>query len=123
MADAEDRSLVVTQGDFEDLLDHLRLAGRFALDTEFVSEETFEPVLGLIQVATRDRIAAIDPLAVRHLAPFWELVTGPGIELVMHAAGEDLRICRLKSGRSPRHLVDVQVAAGLVGFGYPISLG
>ena len=97
--------------------------GRFAFDTEFVSEETFEPVLCLVQVATRDRLAAIDPLAVRDLAPFWDVVNDPSIEVVMHAASEDLRICRFQTGTVPARVFDVQIAAGLVGFGYPLSLG
>ena len=41
----------------------------------------------------------------------------------MHAASEDLRICRFQTGTVPRRVYDVQIAAGLVGFGYPLSLG
>lgn len=104
------------------LAEHVRGAGRFAFDTEFVSEDTFEPVLCLIQVATRDRLALIDPLAVPDLTPFWDLVCDPGLEVVMHAAGEDLRICLIKTGRLPRRVYDVQMAAGLAGFSYPLSL-
>src|SRR6478609_3354165 len=80
---------------------HLRSSGRFAFDTEFVSEHTYEPVLCLVQVATRERLAVIDPLAVPDLAPLWEVVNDPSIEVVMHAAGEDLRIGRVQSGRLP----------------------
>ncbi len=117
-----DRSLITTRHEFDALLRDLRAAGRFALDTEFVSEETFEPVLCLVQVATADRCAAIDPIALDGLDELWELVLDPSVEVVMHAAGEDLRICKIKTGRLPRRVVDVQVAAGLVGFGYPTSL-
>ena len=46
-------SLITTSQQLQGLIDHLRSIGRFAFDTEFVSEETFEPVLCLIQVATR----------------------------------------------------------------------
>ncbi len=106
----------------EALIADLRAAGRFALDTEFVSEETFEPVLCLIQIATRTRIAAIDATAFDDLTSFWDLVCDPSVEVVMHAAGEDLRICKLRAGRVPTRVVDVQIAAGLVGFGYPVSL-
>ena len=95
---------------------------RFAFDTEFVSEETFEPVLCLIQVATRERLAVIDPLAVRDVGPFWEVVLDPAMQVVMHASGEDLRICMLRTGSLPRRVFDVQVAAGLVGYNYPLSL-
>lgn len=122
MADATDEPLIATPSALGELVDHLRAAGRFAFDTEFVSEETFEPVLCLIQVATRDRLAVIDPLAIADLSPFWELVIDPTIEVVMHAASEDLRICRFKTGTVPRRVFDVQIAAGLVGFGYPLSL-
>ncbi len=107
----------------EELAAHLRAVGRFAFDTEFVSEETFEPVLCLIQVATTERLAVIDPLAVRDLTPFWNVVNDPGVKVVMHAASEDLRICRLQTGTVPARIFDVQIAAGLVGFGYPLSLG
>jgi ribonuclease D len=49
-------------------------------------------------------------------------VIDPDVEVVMHAASEDLRICRFQTGKVPRRVFDVQIAAGLVGFGYPLSL-
>jgi len=80
---------------------NLRLSRRFGFDTEFVSEETFEPVLCLIQVATRERFGFDRPLSVRDLTPFWEVVCDPSVQVVMHAAGEDLRICLLQTGKLP----------------------
>ena len=67
-----EESLIATPGQLRDLVDHVREVGRFGFDTEFVSEETFEPVLCLIQVATRERLAVIDPQAVGDLSPFWD---------------------------------------------------
>ncbi len=119
-----DPPLITTEPELVELVAHLRAVGRFAFDTEFVSEETFEPILCLVQVATTERLANIDPLAFPGgLGAFWEVVVDPAVEVVMHAAGEDLRICRLQTGKVPRHVFDVQIAAGLVGFGYPLSLG
>jgi len=115
--------LLTTPAELAELAAHVRECGRFAFDTEFVSEDTFEPVLCLIQVATRDRLVAVDPLAVGDLGPFWDVVNDPDIDVVMHAAGEDLRICRFQTGKVPRRVFDVQIAAGFVGFGYPLSLG
>ncbi len=120
---SESEPLIATPDDLHELVIHLRQAGRFAFDTEFVSEETFEPVLCLIQVATDSRLAVIDPLKVGRLDPFWDAVIDSSLEVVMHAAGEDLRICRLKTGTVPRRVFDVQIAAGLVGYSYPLSLG
>ena len=60
-------------------------------------------MLCLIQVATdTSRLAVVDPLKVGDLKPFWDAVVDPSIEVVMHAAGEDLRICRLQTGTLPR---------------------
>jgi ribonuclease D len=123
MAENSSPQIVATPSGLEELVGHLRGSGRFAFDTEFVSEDTFEPILCLIQVATRDRVVAVDPLAVEDLSAFWDAVNDPGIEVVMHAAGEDLRIDRLRSGRLPARVVDVQIAAALAGHGYPLSLG
>lgn len=122
MSDASGAPLIASASDLKELVAHLHVVGRFAFDTEFVSEETFEPVLCLIQIATRDRLAVVDPLAVGDLSPFWGVVADPGVEVVMHAASEDLRICRFQTGSVPRRVYDVQIAAGLVGFSYPLSL-
>ena len=119
----ETEPLIETPAALRELVAHIRESRRFAFDTEFVSEETFEPVLCLVQVATTSRLAVVDPLKVGDLSPFWDAVIDPSLEVVMHAAGEDLRICRLKTGTVPRRVFDVQIAAGLVGFGYPLSLG
>jgi ribonuclease D len=122
MAEAPGVPLISTRAGLDELVAHLRAVGRFAFDTEFVSEETFEPVLCLIQVATRERLAVVDPLALRDVDTFWDVVADPAVDVVMHAASEDLRICRFHTGRVPARVYDVQIAAGLVGFGYPLSL-
>jgi ribonuclease D len=120
-----DAAWIDTPEALEGLVAHLDEARRFGFDTEFVSEDTFEPNLCLVQVASASRIANIDPMAPR-MAPameaFWDLVLDPSIEVVMHAAGEDLRIAQFLTGELPERIYDVQLAAGLVGYGYPISL-
>jgi ribonuclease D len=123
MADAASAATIINVAQLDRLVAHLRDYGRFAFDTEFVSEDTFEPVLCLIQVATREQLVIIDPLEVRDLSAFWGVVTDPSVEVVMHAASEDLRICHLRAGKLPAGVFDVQLAAGFVGFSYPLSLG
>ena len=48
-----EESLIATPSQLQELVSHVRAAGRFGFDTEFVSEDTFEPVLCLVQVATQ----------------------------------------------------------------------
>jgi ribonuclease D len=122
MADAPGEATIINMAQLDRLVERLRACGRFAFDTEFVSEDTFEPVLCLIQVATREQNAVIDPFQVRDLSAFWDVVTDPSIEVVMHAASEDLRICHLRTGKLPLRVFDVQLAAGFIGFSYPLSL-
>jgi ribonuclease D len=94
-------------------------APRLAYDTEFVSEHTYRPVLCLVQVAVPGEVAVIDPLSCDDLSPFWEWVAAPGHETVVHAGREEVLFCLGATGRQPHQLLDVQIAAGLVGAEYP----
>ena len=101
----------------------LELAGRFALDTEFVGERTYLPRLCLVQIATTEIIALIDTQAVTNLDLLWNLVCDPAVEVVLHAAREDLRLAFYGSDkRLPQNIFDTQVAGGLIGLpSYPLS--
>ncbi|GIW88637.1 MAG: ribonuclease D [Isosphaeraceae bacterium] len=123
MAEPNPFAWITTATQLADFVAHLREVGRFGFDTEFVSESTYEPQLGLIQIATREVLALIDPLAVGDLGPLWGVLHDPNVEVVMHAGSEDLWIIQLRSGRLPARVVDLQIAAGFVGYGYPLSLG
>ena len=107
---------------FSALLDHLRSAGRFAYDSEFIGELTYVPKLCLIQVATADRVALIDPLVGLDLRPFWELVCDPAVEKIVHAGQQDVEPVFRHVGRPAANVFDTQVAAGFVGLAYPVSL-
>lgn len=103
------------------LLAHLRSQPSVAVDTEFISEGVYEPALCLLQLATPEGIWLVDPLALPDLGELWQLLTDPERELVATAAREEIRFCLRFAGRPPARLFDPQVAAGLVGFGYPLS--
>ncbi len=96
--------------------------GAFAFDTEFVRDETYHAVLGLVQVADEQDVVLIDPLAKLSLEPFWALVADPATLTIVHAGKEDFELCLTQSGRTPRNVFDTQIAAGFVGLDYPMSL-
>ncbi len=100
---------------------HLATQRVIGFDTEFVGEDTFRPELCLIQVSTAERLYLIDPFEVSSLAPFWALMHDSARVVIAHAAREEVRMCRFKSGAPPAHLFDTQIAAGLIGLTYPIS--
>ncbi len=102
-----------------------RLAGQpwLALDTEFVREKTYYPVLGLIQVATPELTACIDPVALPDLEPLMALLYDPGVTKVLHAAGQDLEIFYHLRGAVPGPVFDTQLAATLLGHGDQVGYG
>jgi ribonuclease D len=113
--------VVTSARDLTDVCGHIAACSRIGLDTEFVGEDTYHPHLCLVQVATSDRLILIDPLTTGSLDEFWSLVTDPAREVVVHAGREEVRLCRLCTGRAPGQLCDLQIAAGLVGLAYPLG--
>ncbi len=88
------------------------------VDTEFMRESTYWPVLCLIQVAGPDDARAIDALAPGiDLAPLFDLLDDPSILKVFHAARQDLEIFYHLMGHLPAPVFDTQVAAMVCGFG------
>ena len=61
-----------------------------ALDTEFLREKTYYPKLCLLQIATPELVACIDPLALADLSPLLDVIYEDGIIKVLHAARQDM---------------------------------
>ncbi len=102
----------------------LKGAPYVTIDTEFVRERTYYPVLCLVQVgghaedAGAGEVAAIDPMAPGiSLDPLVELLLDPKITKVVHAARQDLEIFLKLCGEMPRPIVDTQILAMVCGFG------
>ncbi len=92
-----------------------------ALDTEFVREQTYYPQLGLIQIASADQIASIDPLALPSLDPLLERLYDPTIIKLLHAGQQDLEIFFHRCGAVPAPIFDTQLAALVLGQGEQIG--
>lgn len=102
-------------------LEHLKTQAHVGFDTEFVGEETYRPDLCLIQISTHEHLYLIDPLKCGSLEAFWSLLADPSRQVIVHAGREELRACTFALSRPPAHVFDVQIAAGLVGYTYPIG--
>jgi ribonuclease D len=97
-------------------------AGFVAVDTEFMRERTYWPILCLVQVAGPEEAAAIDALAYGiDLAPLLGLMSDPGTLKVFHAARQDLEIFYQLAGAVPHPVFDTQIAAMVCGFGDAVS--
>ncbi|MBE0509390.1 MAG: ribonuclease D [Chromatiales bacterium] len=112
-----------TPTQLDDLCQQLSQAEWFSLDTEFLRESTYRARLCLLQVATPDLVACIDPLALQNLDPLLELLFEPGITKVLHSAHQDLEIFYDLCGKVPGPIFDTQIAATVLGQGEQIGYG
>jgi ribonuclease D len=93
-----------------------------AVDTEFMRENTYWPELCLIQIASSDEAAAIDPNADIDLKPLLDLmVENQEVLKVFHAGNQDLEIVHNLTGKVPFPLFDTQIAAMALGHGEQVG--
>src|ERR1051325_2041255 len=92
------------------------------IDTEFMRERTYWPILCVVQVAGPGEAIAIDALAEDiDLAPLLALISEPDTLKVFHAARQDLEIFFQLAGQVPHPVFDTQIAAMVCGFGDAVS--
>src|SRR5262249_41668886 len=103
------------------VLEAVQAAEVVGLDTEFIGESTYEPLLCLVQLSVGEEIWVVDPFGVPRIAELWEALTPPEGEVVALGEREEIRFCLRYARRAPERLLDLQIAAGLVGYGYPLS--
>ena len=92
------------------------------IDTEFLRETTYYPLLCVAQMASADEAVVIDALAPGiDLAPFYALMANEKVMKVFHAARQDIEIIWHAAKLVPHPIFDSQVAAMVLGYGDSIS--
>lgn len=92
------------------------------VDTEFLRESTYFPILCVAQMASSDEAVVIDTRAEGiDLAPFFALMADERVLKVFHAARQDIEIVWHEAGLIPHPVFDTQVAAMVLGHGDSIS--
>ena len=115
--------LVTDSKTLADLIARLATHPFVAVDTEFMRENTYWPELCLLQIASPDEAAAIDPMAPGiDLKPLWDLlVDNEDVLKVFHAGGQDLEIVHNLTGKVPHPMFDTQIAAMALGHGEQVG--
>jgi ribonuclease D len=104
-----------------EIAERARETGRLGIDTEFMGEGRYQPLLCLIQIALDDgeggaEVIVLDPLTEDYdPAPLADVLADPAIEIVLHAARQDVALLRRDWGQPVRNVFDTQVAAGFAG--------
>jgi ribonuclease D len=104
--------LITTTEELADLCERLAQGDFVCVDTEFMRENTFYPLLCLVQIGNEEEAAAIDPLADGiDLTPMLELFcNNEDVLKVFHAGGQDVEIIYNLTGRTPHPIFDTQIA-------------
>src|SRR3954447_25189528 len=106
-----------------DLAQRARETGRLGIDTEFMGEGRYRPLLCLVQVAVEDetaeggvRVEVLDPLQdAFDPTPLADVLADPDVEIVLHAGRQDVALLRRVWSTDVRNIFDTQVAAGFAG--------
>ncbi len=116
--------IISTTDDLARICRQLAKSEFVAVDTEFMRQSTYWPQLCLIQIASPDAEAVIDPMGDGiDLAPFFALMANPDVVKVFHAARQDVEIIYNLAGIIPLPIFDTQIAAMVCGFGEAASYG
>jgi ribonuclease D len=92
------------------------------VDTEFLRETTYYPLLCVAQMAIADEAVVVDALAPGiDLTPFFALMADEKVIKVFHAARQDIEIVWNMAKKIPHPIFDTQVAAMVLGYGDSIS--
>src|SRR3954469_4640671 len=105
------------QTEVDRLAEAARDQGRLGLDTEFMPEGRYKPLLCLVQIVVGERVEVLDPLVdTFDPGPLAEVLADPAIEIVLHAGRQDVAILRREWQTTFTNVFDTQVAAGFAGF-------
>jgi len=90
-------------------------------DTEFVGENRYNTLLCLIQIQTINGSYLFDTLALKSINILLKMISDPNILVISHAGVNDYQILYSLYKTLPKNVFDTQVAAGFVGYRYPVS--
>jgi ribonuclease D len=114
--------LISTTAELAAFCDRLAKHPVITVDTEFLRETTYYPLLCVVQMASADEAAVIDALADGiDLKPFFKLMANEKVLKVFHAARQDIEIVWHRAGIVPHPIFDTQVAAMALGYGDSIA--
>ncbi len=105
-----------TAEQLESLCQQIKQESWVALDTEFLREKTYYPKFCLLQIATPEWVACVDPLAISDMSGLFDVLFDENLIKVLHSCRQDLEIFYQITGKVMGPVFDTQVAAPLLGF-------
>ena len=92
---------ITSNADLSEVVEMINQEKLVALDTEFMREKTYYPILSLIQIAVRksgeQKLFIVDALSGLDLKPLIAIIFDKKITKILHASLQDLQIFYQKS--------------------------
>ncbi len=117
--------LVQHPREFAEMMVHLRLQSLLAVDTESDSFYRYTPRVCLIQISSpvsphidnpEEMVDyLVDPLRLNTIAPLGELLADPAVEVILHAAENDILLLHRDFDFTTTNVFDTQLAARILG--------
>ena len=115
-------NLITTNSELAAVCGRLAKHPVITVDTEFLRETTYYPLLCVVQMASAEEAVVVDTLADGiDLKPFFALMADEKVLKVFHAARQDIEIVWHRAGIVPHPIFDTQVAAMVLGYGDSIA--
>ena len=122
MADVPLESLWIDHSEgLKSFIDEITPSHWLAVDTEFIRERTYYPVLCVIQVSNGTRHALIDAQADIDFTPLTDRLRDPECICVLHACLQDAETLHHEFDLIPTSVFDTQIAWAFLGHGYQTS--
>jgi len=114
-------NLIQQPEEFLRLMDLIKDSDWIGLDTEFLREKSYFPLLCLIQISANESSICIDPLAIEDLSALGAILNQASTTKVLHSCRQDFEVFYQRLGILDINLFDTQVAAAFCGYGGQVS--
>ena len=103
--------LIDSDKKLHNLLSKIEDCKEIGLDTEFIRESTYRPILALIQISlANEEIYLIDPQEIKDISGISKITSDPKIIKIIHSAKQDLEALYSHLGSFPKNVFDTQIA-------------
>ena len=97
------------------LASKLKDVNEIGLDTEFIRESTYRPILALIQVSLPNgEIYLIDPIAIHRRALISNIISSSNLTKIIHSSKQDIEALYSYTNTYPVNIFDTQIASNFI---------
>jgi len=107
--------LVDSDKKLSNLVSKLKDISEIGLDTEFIRESTYRPILALVQISLPNgEIYLIDPIAIDRRDLISEIISSTSLIKIIHSSKQDIEAIYNFTDSYPVNIFDTQIASNFI---------